>query len=537
MKKNILLIFSLTLLISCGDVLETIPTDRLSSEVYWKSDQDAEFASNAIYRFLESPVGLLGRDAMSDIARANFETSDETKVEASIADPLTNIFQSNWNDYYRGIRACNDYLVNIDKITPTNEALVNQYTSEVRTLRCYFYSQLVMLFGDVPLIKTPIGISDSKTLTRTPVSEIYEFIYTEISDAVNYLPMTTSQKGRVTKGAAYGILARAMLFASGNVTGTDNHSTLYLQRAKEAADKVISLGVYSLFPSYKGLFTYENENNQEIIFDKQFMKDVYSNSVMNNFGAVSLGNNGTMMSPTANLVNEYETKNGMSILNDPEYDPENPYINRDPRLKYSVYVPGDTLPDGSIYDSRPGWSSSGDVLGASYQASKTGFLPKKYINKEDIGQSNRTNCGINIIILRYAEILLIAAESRIELNIELDLALKYINEIRQREDVNMPVLVGIDNQTDLREVVRHERLVELALEGNRFFDIRRWKIAEDVCNMNNVIGMSYIDKNTGELTTVVTDYVKKFTSRDYLWPIPYNEIQLIPTLTQNNGWD
>lgn len=161
------------------------------------------------------------------------------------------------------------------------------------------------------------------------------------------------------------------------------------------------------------------------------MKDVYSNSVMNNFGAVSLGNNGSMMSPTAVLVDEYETTNGKKIMEDSSYDPTNPYEGRDPRLSYTLYVPGDELPNGTIYDSRPGWSTTGDVIGASYQVSKTGLLPKKYINAEDIGQSNRTNCGINLIIMRYAEILLTAAEARIELNTETVLALQYINQVRQ----------------------------------------------------------------------------------------------------------
>ena len=139
--------------------------------------------------------------------------------------------------------------------------------------------------------------------------------------------------------------------------------------------------------------------------------------------------------------------------------------------------------------------------------------------------------------MRYAEILLIAAESRIELNTEMDRALQYINQIRQRSDVNMPALSGITSQTALREAVRHERMVELALEGHRFFDIRRWKIAENVCNMDKIEGMRYVDKETGKLVTVTTDYKKKFTSRDYLWPVPYNERQLNNNLTQNNGWN
>jgi len=539
MKKHqyFLIMTFAVVLFGCSDVLDTVPTDRLSSDVYWQTDKDAEYAANAIYRFLESPVTILGRDEMSDLARATFETSDETKVEASIADPQTNIFQNTWNDLYKGIRRCNDYMANVEKITPADQAKVDRLTAEVRTLRCYFYSRLTSYFGDVPLVTTPIGIEESKALTRTPVSEIYDFIYTEITASVNALPATTTEKGRVTKGAALGILARTMLFAAGNVTGTDARAEMYYERAMDAADAVIALGVYDLLPAYKELFKYANENSVEVVFDVQYLKDVYANAVMNNFGAVSLGNNGSSMSPTAVLVDEYETINGKMITEDASYDPMNPYAGRDPRLSYTLYVPGDVLPNGTIYDSRPGWSTSGDVIGASYQVSKTGLLPSKYINPEDVGQSNRSNCGINLILFRYAEILLTAAEARIELNLEPDVALQYINRIRQRADVNMPALTGISGQVALRQAVQHERMVELALEGNRFFDIRRWKIAESVCNMDQITGMRYVDKTSGQLITITTDYKKKFTARDYLWPIPYNERQLNTNLTQNEGWD
>ena len=537
MKRIILFLNIVCVLSGCSDVLDTVPTDRLSSQVYWQTDKDAEYAANAVYRFLESPVTILGRDAMSDHARSTFETSDETKVEGSIADPQTNIFQNTWNDMYKGIRACNDYLDNVGKITPTDAAKVNRITSEVRTLRCYFYARLVSYFGDIPLVTTPIGISESKTLTRTPAAEIYDFIYNEITESSANLPVTTTEKGRVTKGAALGILARTMLFAAGNVTGTDNRPEVYYQRAKDASDAVIALGVYDLLPNYKDLFIYANENSKEVVFDKQFIKDVYSNAVMNSFGAVSLGNNGSNISPTSVLVDEYETMNGKKITEDASFDPKNPYVNRDPRLSYTLYYPGSVLPNGAIYDSRPGWSSTSDVVGASYQVSKTGLLPRKYINAEDIGQSNRSNCGINLIIIRYAEILLIAAESNIELNKDLDVALTYINKIRQRADVNIPPLIGINGQAALRVALRHERTVELALEGNRFFDIRRWRIAESTCNMDKVDGMRYVDKLSGELVIVSTDYKKKFSSRDYLWPIPYNERQLNANLTQNEGWN
>jgi hypothetical protein len=526
------IVIFVTALAGC-DVLDTVPTDRLSAEVYWQTDQDAEYAANAIYQYLEAPGTLLGRDEMSDIATATFETSAEIKVEQSIADAQTDIFQNTWNDLYRGIRRCNDYTANVERITPTDEAAVNRYTAEVRTLRCYFYARLASYFGDVPLLKNPVGISESKELTRTPVSEIYDFIYTEIADAVKYLPKTAA-KGRVSKGAAFGILARAMLFAAGNVTGTDSRPAYYYEKAKAAADSVIALDVYNLTTPYAELFSYARESSPEVLFEKQFIRDDFSNAVFNNFGALSMGTGGSRMSPTLVLLDEYEMSNGKKITDGGSgYDEMSPYANRDPRLGYTLYYPGATLPNGSTYDSRPG--AGADAVEGDYRASKTGLLPKKYINPEDL--NFRSNCAINLIIIRYAEILLTAAEARIELNQELSTAQGYINQIRGRSDVSMPAITA-SSQSDLRDAVRHERMVELALEGNRFFDIRRWKIAETVCNVYAPMkGMRYVANGASEPSLYTFNRNKIFKDRDYLWPVPYNERQLSPELSQNEGWN
>jgi hypothetical protein len=521
---------SLMALAGC-DVLDTIPTDRLSAEVYWQTDQDAAYAANAIYQYLEAPGTLLGRDEMSDIATATFETSAEIKVEQSIADRQTDIFLNTWNDMYRGIRRCNDYMANVGKITPADAAAVSRYTAEVRALRCYFYSRLASYFGDVPLVTTPIGIGESKALTRTPVSQIYDFIYAEATEAAKYLPSAASAGGRVTKGAAFGILARAMLFAAGNVTGADSRAAYYYEKAKAAADSAIALNVYDLSTPYAGLFTYANESGKEVVFEKQYIRDNFSNAVFNNFGAVSLGTGGPRMSPTLVLLDEYEMQNGKKIAEAGSgYSDMNPYANRDPRLSYTLYYPGATLPNGSAYDSRPG--AGADAVEADYRVSKTGLLPKKYINPEDLNL--RSNCAINLIIIRYAEILLTAAEARIELNQELPVAQDYINQIRQRADVNMPVITAT-SQADLRDAVRHERMVELALEGNRFFDIRRWKIAEAACT-GPVKGMRYVAEGATEPSLYTFNRSKTFRARDYLWPVPYNEQQLSPELSQNTGW-
>jgi hypothetical protein len=292
------------------------------------------------------------------------------------------------------------------------------------------------------------------------------------------------------------------------------------------------LNVYDLTTPYAGLFSYAHESGPEVVFEKQYIRDQFSNAVFNNFGPLSLGASAPQMSPTLVLLDEYEMQNGKKITDGSSgYDEMNPYANRDPRLSYTLYYPGAMLPNGSTYDSRPG--AGADAVEAEYRASKTGLLPKKYINAEDL--NFRGNCAINLIIIRYAEILLTAAEARIELNQELSVARGYINDVRGRSDVNMPVITA-SSQPDLRDAVRHERMVELALEGNRFFDIRRWEIAKTACT-GPVKGMRYVANGASTPSLYAPNRSKTFTDRDYLWPVPYNERQLSPELSQNERWN
>jgi hypothetical protein len=225
--------------------------------------------------------------------------------------------------------------------------------------------------------------------------------------------------------------------------------------------------------------------------------------------------------------------NGLPI-SDPGsgYDPANPYADRDPRLAYTIFVEGDVLPNGQVFDPKPN-STTGDAVGSTFVVSPTGFNVEKYIDASDV--TTPTNTGINFILMRYAEVLLIYAEAKIELNQIDESVYSAINEVRQRPDVNMPVIATGKTQTELREIVRHERLVELAFEGRRFFDIRRWKIAGDVMP-GKVYGMTYSDTN-GDLQTVeVTAWMNYWDDRNYLWPVPQEERDLNPQLEQNTGW-
>lgn len=524
LKKNIVLvILTVAFFASCkDDLLETIPNDRLSSDIFWRTDQDATFAANAIYRYLDDVGSYFMWDGITDTGHANFPTTEQSLIEKGQTDATFSQIQSKWTDDYTGIRAANTYLAKVDQVQTRNQALIDRLKGEVKVLRAYLYLELAALYGDVPLVTTEISLEESRKLTRTPVAQVWDFIEKELTDAAVVLPKTQTDKGRITKGAALALNARAMLYAG------------RYQEAAAAAKQVMDLNIYSLYPSYEKLFTYAGENNQEVILDKQFIKDNYKNNIFLFMAPWSqLNNSGSWYVPTQKLVDAYQMNNGKDITDlTSGFNPQDPYIDRDPRLRYSIFVLGDTLPNGKIYDSRPG-SGTADAVDFSWFTTNTGFNVKKYINKEDL--ADPANGGINIILLRYADVLLMYAEAKIEAN-EIDQSvLEAINNVRERPDVNMPAIAGISSQSELRNIVRHERLVELAFEGQRYFDIRRWKIAEDVMP-GKVYGMTYSDNGTLK-TIEVPAYERTFNkNRDYLWPIPQKEREINPQLKQNPNW-
>jgi hypothetical protein len=511
-------------LASCdSSLLETVPNDRLSEDLFWKTEGDAKLAANALYTDLDS-TNIISWDGVTDIAHINQSFNIDAYVELGSYDATSSKIYGEWREAYKGIRAVNYFLENVDKIPNANAALINQYKGEARTLRAYQYIKLAGLYGSVPLLTNSITIEEGRTLTNTPVEAIWDFVEKELTEAAALLPVTygAADKGRATKGAALGLLARAGLYAG------------RYEKAAAAADQVMKLGVYGLYDSYEKLFSYAAENNKEVILDQQFVKDVYKHNVFAFLAPYSQKNGGSTVVPTKALVDMYETLNGKRITDAGSgYDPAKPYANRDPRLKFSVFLEGDALPSGITFQPRPS-SGTADAIGSTYIASTTGFNIKKYINNEDF--ADPANSGINIILLRYAEILLTYAEAKIELGQTDATVIAAINQVRNgRTDVKQPSIKAT-TQAALREIVRHERAVELAFEGQRLFDIRRWKVAEKIMT-GPVFGITYPDA-AGKLVTVQAASSNRVfdASRHYLWPIPQKERDLNPNLTQNPNW-
>lgn len=526
-KRILPLLLTGLIITSCDeDLLDTVPTDRISTDIFWKTEKDATLAANAVYAHLVEPnlsqtaSHYVSWDGMTDIGYTNLPQSPESFILQGQFDQTNSRVANDWINFYAGIRSANSFLANVDLVATTNTALINRLKGEVRTLRAYYYAQLAFLFGDVPLVTTELTLAESRLLTRTPVAQVWDFVSTEFTQAADLLPPTQTEKGRVTKGTALSLKARYMLYAG------------RYQEAADAASAVMGLNVYSILPSYKNLFSYAGENNAEIILDIQFVKGTFANDIFSVLAQRSV-NSRNLFVPTKNLVDAYEMTNGLAIdAPGSGFDPASPYTDRDPRLGFSIFVEGDILPNGGVFNPKPN-SITGDAVGSTFLVSPTGYNVEKYVHAADL--ATPTNTGINLILMRYAEVQLIYAEAKTELD-QIDQSVyDAINLVRQRPDVNMPAITTGKTQEVLREIIRHERLVELAFEGQRFFDIRRWRIAEDVMP-GKVYGMTYTDTN-GDLQTVeVTAWTNAWSDRNYLWPVPQGERDLNDQLGQNPNW-
>lgn len=521
-KKRLLFPLAVLFLFIGGcDFLKTKPKGEIYAGNFWRTEEDARLAVNDLYNYLYS-YDIFAWDSMSDIATANRGFVATADYIRGIQTAQSGYSNDQWYRNYRGIGAANRFLENVEHVESKNQQLIERYKAEARFIRAYLYTYLTFWFGDVPLITKPLSLEEAEKVTRTDRKKVWDFIASEFQEISKVLPVSYSgdNLGRITKGAALAMKARAMLWAG------------RYSEAAEAAKAVMDLGVYSLYPSYEKLFSYQAEHNQEVILNREFLVNEDPGGVFGRIGPASQHGANSDYVPTKKIVDAYEMKNGLPI-DDPDsgYDPRHPYQNRDPRLDYSIFVYGDTLPNGQIYDPRPGFRGADDITDGVW-TTKTGFNIEKYVNPEDL--DTPFNTGINIILIRYAEVLLTYAEGKIEAGMIDQSVYDAINKVRQRADVDMPPIEPPKTQEELRQIVRHERMVELAFEGLRFFDVRRWGIADEVLN-GPIYGLTYETKE-GELETwQFLVFQRHFTDTDYLWPLPKKEVELTG-MRQNPGY-
>lgn len=481
----------------------------------------------------------------------------------------TNTISSLWSNNYGAIQRCNHYLENFLGLTfpelqlnPDYDAQMfryNNYENEVRFLRAYFYFNLARQYGDVPLVTKVPSSAEVNTLTRTPVQEVFDFIESECDAIVNKIPADytklgnnalpdeSPETGRANRLAVLALKARTALYAASPLFNPEQNSDLWKKAAeanKAVLDSCAKYG-YTL-GDYSKLWGADSYKEKEMIFLARSAKESNSFEGYNFPVGVEGGKGGNC--PTQTLVDAYQMTNGKFWYEEgsgySEETGSDPYANRDPRLAMTIVKNGDS--PWPSYNSVPIQIYRGGLNGEPLEgATPTGYYLRKYcdasINLTAESSSKRFHSWI---IFRLGEFYLNYAEAIFRYTGSVDQALpgdaspltarEAVNTIRRRTGVNMPDLPQSASDPDefwMR--YKNERMVELAFEGHRFWDVRRWKEG-DV--LKSVTFMKITQNTDGTYTYSRQEKQRSWDDKMYLFPISQTERMKNPNLEQNPGW-
>ena len=574
---------------SCIDFLDKEVDLSLSDERVWsKYENTRGFLAN-IYTYLPDEFAgynnsdRLGaaRDCMTDNSLAYWSAIYYNTVLNDSYDATNHYFSSTyWTNNLKGIRACNQFMTNARSSVVGNSQkagddnqLYDRWIAEARYIRALLHFDMVGWFGAIPIVgdridengnRTPIVFkadgSDASQMTRTSAAEALQWIADECDAVKDKLPFRYADEnanwGRVNGAAAYALKSRALLYLASPLNNPSGDKTLWqkaAQAAKDFIDKNSQQG--NPYKLYTTADNNPNENYYQCFVSTPHLNDEYilsrsewtTNAIEYNNSPCGFTGSFGRLNPTQNLVDAYETINGLPIDQDPTYDDQNPYKNRDPRLEQTILHHGSTWGDAQQSEERQIDITYGS--GQDYQelhgGTTTGYYSKKYTN--NMSFKKPTTYVHACPIFRYAEILLNAAEAYNEAQGP-DAAYAYVNQVRAR--VGMPAYKSM-SQTTLRERIRNERRVELVFENHRFFDERRWKLFEgqtatseknlpryqQVYNIYSV----QVTPDESQVYTYTNDMrhpTRAFTSpKNYYFPIPDSEIKKAPKLGQNTGWE
>lgn len=551
---------SLTFMSGCESFLEKEPLDSPAQGTFLNNEKAVNVSLNALYRSVNWDFGLVpyqsATDAWADMAILRANDLGEGTFDTYNSHPA-----SLWRNAYITIQRANTILDGMephkDKIPP---AAYNRMQAETRILRAWAYHYLAFMFGDAPLITKTLTTEEFKTQVRTPKAEIIAFIYKELDEAGAMLNWAPTERGRVSRAVAMGLKARTALY--------NKEYTV----AKAAAKEVMDNAGLQLNPKFQDLFTRSGQKPNaggEIMFEILYTDAEVSsrtNLPLGNAARASGGQSGRF--PAQRLVDAFEAKDGKRIDESAVYNPQKPRENRDLRLKYTVAMPGDTVTMNlvtfvyDIYNNTTSFRNADGSWTVKSNAdfdnpfgpakSGVGYLWSKYTMTDE----NAFQSRVSFILMRYAEILLTYAEASIESNTIDEATIAAINQVRSRAKQPLVPEAIQNDQNELRELIRRERTVELAVEGFRWFDIRRWEIAHLVMP-GKVVGISKsgtdllpvpnfkttpehdlnsIPDYSGQLDQRYTRETRFWDPKLMLLPVPQAERDINSKLTQNNGW-
>ncbi len=553
-KHHIAAMLGLAVLAGCNqDFLDVIPTDRvsdaaiLSDSVLFESfvtnrymgvrltDKEAEGTPPGFGRGFEYAMW----SSLTDESVYNNDDNTWLIQRGQLSPENTGIAGTLWNRSYRSIRECNYALTNIDEV-PMSTSRKNLLVAELKFIRAFRYQDLIRNYGGVPLLGDRVSqlnddFSDPELFRREDLATCISYVLAQLDEAAAGLPNDNSSSwllGRATKGAALALKSRLALYAASPLynVGTWN-------QAVDAAAAVIALNKYSVSQNgYRELFR-RASNDNEIIFARYYTvgaRHVPTEIANGPNGYDGWGGN----VPLQNLVDAYRMANGRAIGDAGSgYDPQQPYLGRDPRFYQTILYNGAPYRGRNVETFVPGGRDSRDGP-SNWNTSRTGYYLLKFID-EDMPINNPWNiAGLQPwIYFRYAEILLNFAEAANELagpdvtpsGAALS-AREAVNLIRTRAGVAMPEIPTGLSQDEFRTLVRNERQIELAFEEHRFYDVRRWMIAEQTENVP-AYGIEITRSgNTFTYERKVALDGRSFSPQHYWLPIPRDEI-----LASNNS--
>jgi hypothetical protein len=560
-KTTLISILFAVLMLSCNDdFLDRKPLNIISSDAVFSDETLTTSYLYTIYNYM--PVGYGGYlegglgfpagfrptgygitdilDGSTDLARSPSNWNENNSVMIPGIISATNNPLGTWNRSYEAIRKVNNMIFNLTSGSLDDE-FKNRIIAEAKFVRAFFYFDLARRYGDVPLIEELQDFSDFESLlvARNPVAEVYDFIDAELTSIADQLPsasnLPSSELGRATKEACWALNGRSLLYAK-NYT----KSASFSKKVIDANHYVLSADYNALFQSYGG----NNEVIFEVLFDgTEKTKGHIADALYRPYSLVAGQGFGSQTNPTQELVDSYEMLNGLPI-SDPGsgYNAQDPYINRDKRFEASVLHHGSVVKGVTInVDVSPSFAPIGNDAPGQPDRSITGYYMRKFIDEN-------LPLGVNVFLgqskvswkeLRFGEVLLNYAEAQNEAVGPDASVYGAINQVRSR--AGLPDLPAGLTKDEMFLRIIQERKVELAFEGHRFWDLRRWEIAEQVLNNKTFNGGLVV--NTGSGLTYGTFSLSLlgnpnqiFLPKHYLMPIPLDEIQKNKNLTQNAGY-
>lgn len=496
------------------DFLERTPLDTPSLETFWETPDHAKMWVNNLY------IGLRGSEdaymeGYSDNAfgRAGAGANNIASGLFDTNDPVVN---GHWD--YQYIRLALEFFENVERVPNLSEAQYDELAGQVHFMLGYHYYRLITLFRDVPLITSPPSIAESDVAVK-PKAEVLAYVLEQLDLAIENLPETwpASENGRVTKGAALTLKARVLLYNE------------RWAEAAAAAKQVMDMNLYELHPNFGEVFlTSFNNKTKEVILAKQYAATVNTHLLVRTYAPVYLGGFALTL-PTDELQQSFQMADGSEFDWSNPAHAADPFANRDPRF-YETF----------IWHGRDYNGVTLDLTGSEFRFAFTYLYFYKYV--ADL-KNNFWQTYVNWTIFRYADVLLMYAEAKNEASGPDDSVYDAIDEIRVRAGMPPVDRAEYSDQASLREFIRNERRVELAGEGLRYFDIIRWKIAEEVLNkdieslpLDNWVDRP-VDGSGNSLLPQKPVQSRSFDpSKHYVWPIPQTAIDRANNLEQHSEW-